>query len=282
MYVDTSCFDSPATTPAVMQRASGHSRTVFAERGGVTVLDRLYQEGAAKVRLPRSRGARQEAVVINTAGGLTGGDRFAAEVVLRPGARAMMTTQACERIYRSAGGQARMSARIVLGADTRLDWLPQETIMFDGGRLARRFEADLSGNAELVALEAVIFGREAMGETVRTGLFHDHWRISRNGALIFADDLRLEDEIASLLDRPSVLNGNRAMATALLVAPDCERLLDPVRTALGAAGGASAWKGKLVMRLAAADGFQLRRALLPALAVLMDGRALPKVWEIPT
>lgn len=263
-----------------MQRASGRSRVVFGERDGATFLDRLYQKGAARIRLPRPNGAGQEAVLINTAGGLTGGDSFATEVTLRPRARAMVTTQACERIYRSTGGDAHVSAKIDLGGGARLCWLPQETILFDGGRLSRRFEADLAGDAELLALEAMIFGREAMGEIVETGFFHDRWRIRRDGALLFADDLRFEGEIASLLARPVVLNGNRAMATALLVAPDCERLLDRVRNTLGPTGGASAWKGKLLVRIAAADGFELRRSLLPALAVLMDGRALPKVWKI--
>src|SRR5690606_5104483 len=115
------------TPAAAMQRASGHSRVVFGERDGVTFLDRLYQKGAARIRLPRPTAATQEAVLINTAGGLTGGDRFATGVTLRPRARAIVTTQACERIYRSSGGEAHVSAKIELGAGARLCWLPQET-----------------------------------------------------------------------------------------------------------------------------------------------------------
>ena len=246
----------------------------------MTCLDRLYQEGAAKVRFPRPTDGTQEAVLINTAGGLTGGDTFATEVVLQRGARAVVTTQACERIYRSSGGEAKVSVKVDVGADASLCWLPQETILFDRGRLTRRFEADLADSAELLVLEAVIFGREAMGEAVETGFFHDRWRIRRDGILLAADDLRFEGEIASLLARPAVLNGNRAMATVLLISQDSERLLDPVREALGSAGGASFWKDKLLVRVIAADGFELRRSLLPALAVLMDGRTLPKVWQI--
>jgi len=281
MFVDTSCSSLAAARPvAAMQRAYGRARIVFDERNGATHLNRLYQEGAAKVRFPRPTDMTQEAVLINTAGGLTGGDSFATEVLLRARAKAVVTTQACERIYRSTGPKAHVSATVEVGADSSLCWLPQETILFDGGRLARRFEADLTASAELLVLEAVIFGREAMGETVHDGFFHDRWRIRREGVLLAADDLRFDGEIASLLARPAVLNGNRAMATALLVAPDCERLLDPVREALGAAGGASAWKGKLLVRVIAADGFELRRSLLPALSVLMNGRTLPKVWQI--
>lgn len=280
MFADTSCSDVLPSAPERMQRANGHSRIVFRRRGGVTCLDRLYQDGCAKIRLPRVIGGAPEAVLINTAGGLTGGDTFSTEVVLRPGARAVLTTQACERIYRSSGGAADVTARIALGDGALLDWLPQETILFDGGRLSRRLEADLAEDAELLAVEATIFGRAAMGEQVNSGLFRDRWRIRRNGRLIFADDMRFEDDIARQLARPAVLAGNAAMATVVHAAPDCGQFLDPVREALADAGGASWWGGKLVARIAAADGFALRSILLPVLSVLMAGRPLPKVWQI--
>lgn len=288
MYAATSCFESlpepPSQTGEVvaprLQRTSGRSRILFRRRDGATRLERLHQDGAAKVRLPRVAGETPEAVLINTAGGLTGGDVFSTEVELRPGARAVLTTQACERIYRSAGGEAAASARLDIGDGGRLDWLPQETILFDGARLARRFDADLAGNAELLAVEATIFGRTAMGETVERGSFHDRWRIRRDGRLLFADDLRFAGEIARLLSRPAVLGRNRAMATVLLAAAASESFLGPVRAVVGDAGGASAWNGKLLVRMAAADGFSLRRILIPVLGVLMGGRPFPKVWRL--
>lgn len=233
-----------------------------------------------KIRLPRVIGVAPEAVLINTAGGLTGGDTFSTEVVLRPGARAVLTTQACERIYRSTGAAAEVFTRVELNEGARLDWLPQETILFDGGRLLRRLEVDLADNAELLAVESVIFGRAAMGEQVNSGAFRDRWRIKRNGRLLFADELHFEGRIAHQLTQPAVLAGNAAMATVLYVAADCEQFLVPVRDALGEAGGASAWGGKLVARIIAADGFALRRILLPVLSILMAGRPLPQVWQL--
>lgn len=262
------------------QRASGAARITFRRRGDETALFRLFQEGSAKIRLPRGTAPIPEAVLINTAGGLTGGDRFSNEIACEPGAHAVFTTQACERVYRSLGGEAEVATRVTLGDGAGLDWLPQETILFDGGRLRRRLDVDLAAGATLLATEAVIFGRAARGETVRHGFLHDRWRVRRAGRLVFADDLRFDGPVAELLARPVILGGAGALATVLLCAPGCEARLCSVRDALSEAGGASAWDGKLLVRITAADGFELRRTLLPVLAVLTDGRPLPKVWQL--
>jgi urease accessory protein len=279
MFVDTSCSESVRRPPPKPQRASGKVRMVFRRRDGVTHLFRLHQDGSAKARFPRATNGIPEAVLINTAGGMTGGDVFGTEIELLEGTRATLTTQACERIYKSTGALVSVTNRIEVGAGARLDWLPQETILFNGGRMTRRLEADLADDAELLISEATVFGRAAMGETIQSGTFRDRWRISRDGKLVFADELRFEGNIACQLMRPAILAGNAAMATVLLVASECEQFLEPVREIIGNAGGASAWGGKLLVRLAAADGFSLRRVLIPLLAELSMGRSLPKVWQ---
>ena len=280
MFVDTSCSESVGLPLARPQRASGRVRVVFRRRDGATHLYRLHQDGSAKVRFPKTGNAVLEAVLINTAGGMTGGDVFGIEAELEEGARATLTTQACERIYRSTGAFVRVENRIDLKTGSRLDWLPQETILFDGGRMMRRLDADLEGDAELLISEATIFGRAAMGETVNSGAFRDRWRIRREGKLVFADELCFEGDIARQLKRPAILAGNAAMATILLVASECERFLEPARKVIGDAGGASAWNGKFLARLVAPDGFSLRRVLIPVLAMLSSGRSLPKVWQL--
>lgn len=280
MYADTSCFDGLAAPLPKMQRASGRARISFLLRGGATALDRLYQEGSAKLRLPKSHGSVPEAVLINTAGGLTGGDSFTTEIILGPGTQAVATTQACERIYRSTGADAEVSTRIELGDNARLHWLPQETILFNRARLSRRLEADLADGAELLAVESVIYGRRAMAETVRSGFFHDRWRIRRRGRLVMAEDFRLDGAVADLLARPAILAGNAAMATLVHLSSDPQRHLDAVRAQLGESGGASSWDGRLVARIAAPDGLSLRRRLIPVLRLLSGGRPLPKVWQL--
>lgn len=253
---------------------------VFRRRDGATHLFRLHQDGSAKVRFPRMADNIPEAVLINTAGGMTGGDEFGTEVGLEAGARATLTTQACERIYRSTGPLVTVTNRIGLHAGARLDWLPQETILFDGGRIYRRLEVDLTRDAELLISESIVFGRAAMGETVRSGTFRDRWRIRRDGKLVFADELCFDGDIASQFARPAILAGNAAIATVLLLASECERFLEPVRKIVGDAGGASAWNGKLLARIAAPDSLSLRRVLIPLLVAVSAGRSLPKVWQL--
>ena len=157
-------------------------------------------------------------MLINTAGGLTGGDRRRHASRGRAPARAPSSPrQACEKIYRSASATAEVAHPPDVGEGARLDWLPQETILFDGARLERRLEAELAADASSLLVEATIFGRAARGETVRSGLFRDHWRIRREGRLVFADDLRFDWADAGLLSRPAVLAGAAAMATILFV-----------------------------------------------------------------
>lgn len=271
---------APALVPR-HQRASGTVRASFRRRGLETLVHRLFQEGSAKLRLPRMASGLAEAVLINTAGGLTGGDCFANAFAVAENASLTVTTQACERIYRASQGEAEVRTKISLAPGARLDWLPQETILFDGGRLRRTLEADLAPSATLLAAEALILGRQARGEQVHSGLFRECWRIRRGQKLVFADDLRFEGDMARDLRAPALLNGAGALATVLLVGPDAEDRLAAAREVLGdSCGGASAWDGKLVARLTAPDGFELRRRLMPLLQALRDGRPVPSFWRM--
>jgi len=275
-------IQGPASLPDLpaLQRARGCARIAVRAEAGHTRLARLFQDGCGKIRLPKdARATGLEAVLINTAGGVTGGDRLEWAAEAADGARLTLSTQACEKVYRARDGAAEVRTTLTLGEDAELHWLPQETILFDGGALSRSLEADLAAGARLLAAEAVVLGRTAMDETVRTGALSDRWRIRREGRLVFADDLRLEGPIADLAAQAPVLAGARAFASLLLVADDAARFLGPLRAALGPLGGASAFDGKLFARVTAPDGFALRRALMPALAVLRDGAPLPRVWS---
>ena len=275
-------IQGPASLPELpaLQRARGCGRIAVRAEDGRTRLARLYQEGCGKIRLPRdARAEGLEGVLINSSGGLTGGDRMEWAAEAGPGALLTLTTQACEKVYRARDGEAEVRTTLTLGEDARLDWLPQETILFDGGSLSRRLEADLALGARLLAVEAVVLGRTAMAETVRVGHLSDRWRIRSEGRLVFADDLRLDGPIADLAAQAPVLAGARAFASLLLIDADAGRFLAPLRAALGPAGGASAFDGKLFARVTAPDGFDLRRALLPALEILRDGAPLPRVWS---
>ncbi len=161
-------------------------------------------------------------------------------------------------------------------AGATLMWLPQETILFEGAALSRRIDAELGEGARLLAVESVILGREAMGEAVTHARLRDRWRIRQNGRLVHADDIAFDGPPPATA---ATLGEARAFATVVLVGDDAENLLDKTRTAIGDTGGASAWSGKLVARLAARDGFELRKSLIPALTLLAKGTSLPKVWS---
>jgi urease accessory protein len=262
-----------------LQRARGRGGLAVRDDHGAPRLDRLYQEGSAQIRTLRSSAADGwEAVLINTAGGLTGGDRFDWTVEVGAGAKLRVITQACEKIYRARDGAARVEVELKVAAGARLDWAPQETILFDGAALERRLEADLDAGARLLLVEAVILGRTAMGERLLNGRFHDRWRVRREGRLVFADDVRLEGEVARKAGLRVTLNGGCAFATLALFDDDDALPVEALRALLGPAGGLSAFDGKLICRIAATDGAALRRILIPALTLLSDGRPPPRVW----
>lgn len=240
-------------------------------------LSDLYQEGSARIRFPAADDGVCEAVLINTAGGLTGGDRLDWSLTLGGGARGRVVTQACEKLYRSTGEAAEISVRLELAKGAELEWLPQEAILFDGARLKRSFEIDLSAGARLLALEAVVLGRQAMGETEVRAQLRDRWRVRLDGGLLFANDLRLDDPVGAIA-RPALLAGARAFASILLIGDDAGARLENVRDAVGADGGASAFDGKLVCRIATRDGLTLRRVLTRTVVAL--GRTLPRLWTV--
>jgi urease accessory protein len=179
-----------------MQRTRGNGAIATNLLDRTTRLATLYQDGCAKIRLPNTHSQALEAVLINTAGGLTGGDRidWSAEVVAN--GRMVLTTQACERIYRSLGGPAIVETRLSVGRDAHLDWMPQETMLFAASQLHRRIEIDLAEGASLTAIEAILLGRDAMGEVALDARLRDNWRVRRNGQLLHAEATRLDGTLA--------------------------------------------------------------------------------------
>lgn len=264
---------------AGLQRARGVGRIIGSARAGKTEIASLYQEGAAKIRLPHTHSDALQAVLMNTAGGLTGGDHLRWSATAGPGAKLVLTTPACERVYRSLGTDAVVENCLTVGPGARMDWLPQETILFEGARLDRRLDVDLAEGATLTAVEAVLLGREAMGESARRAHLRDTWRVRRNGRLIHAEATRLSGDDRER-DGLSLLDGALAFATVLYVAPDAERRLDTVRALLPLAGGASAIGERLVVRLMAESGLALRRSLAPVIALLSSAGSLPRLWSL--
>lgn len=276
------CSDHDFSAP--LQRARGTGRLVTKQGDGIARLNRLYQEGCAKIRLPHTHSSALEAVLINTAGGLTGGDRMEWTAEIAANGKAVLTTQACERIYRSLGGPANVHTQLTVGAHAHLDWLPQETILFAASHLNRRIDIDLAEGASLTAIEAILLGRDAMGEVALDAQLRDNWRVRRNGRLIHAEATRLDGTLDER-DGLSLLAGKRAFATMLHIAPDadaCTARLARLRAILPDDGriAASANGERLVVRALAQTGLALRRLIVPILAELSGAGTLPRLWHL--
>ncbi|WP_137131728.1 urease accessory protein UreD [Rhizobium sp. FY34] len=269
----------PANRPAP-QRARGKGRLVTKYLAGRTRIAELFQEGCGKIRLPETFDSSLEAILINSSGGLTGGDRLEWGLRAGPGTQVTVTTQANEKIYKASADTALLSSHIEVGAGARVAWLPQESILFDRASLTRELSVDLAEDAEFLAVEAIIMGRTAMGERAENGLFRDRWRVRRAGRLIHAEEMRFEGEIASLGERSAVLSGKVAYATVFYTGAQAEAFLPRLRNILsGGYSGASHWQDKLVVRIAAEDGFALRKILVPVISLLRNGAPVPKVWN---
>ena len=266
-----------------LERTRGTLRARFAVRDSRTFPLEAYQSGAARIRFPRVEpGQPLEAALINTAGGLTGGDRLSASIALDTQAQAIVTSQACEKIYRSNGGDARIRTEISLGSGAHLDWLPQPTILFDGAQLRRETTVDMEADAGIILLEACVLGRTAMQETMNQGMLIDHWRIRRDGRLVYADAIALEGEIRARYASLWALGAFRAYATLVCVSAGVEARLTEMRdvlTDLPGRAAASAWNGLLSVRFLADDGYALLACLAPVLKTLRRA-PLPRLWAI--
>jgi urease accessory protein len=270
-----------------LQRSSGRVELAFKRRGATTTLAHLHQAGCGKARLPRPALAdHAEAVLINLAGGLTGGDRLDWQITWRAGAAATVNGQAAEKIYRARGmTTAVIETRLTVEPDALGLWLPQETILFDRARLVRRNRFAVARGGRLLAVEATIMGRRAMGETVTSGLFDEGFEVRYDDRLVLADRQRFRGRIADLLARPAVAGGAKALVSLLYVADGAALRLGAIRDALDEApAAASAPDPNLVIvRWLAAEPAGLRNHLAAALLALTSAlglpRQLPRVWS---
>ena len=246
------------------------------------MLDGLRQEGCLKARFPRlEHGAWAGAVTLNSSGGVAGGDTLDVVVTAGPGTRATVASQAAERFYRALPGTppARVSTALRVAPGAALEWLPQESILFDRCAVQRRLSVDLAGDAWFLGVEQLVFGRTAMGEAVLDARLRDRIGLRRDGRLLLHDAIRFDGPVQSLLDHRATGGSARGVATLVHAAPDAESRLDALREALtGYDAGASAWDGLLVARIVAADGACLRAATVAGLSALRAGRPLPRVW----
>ena len=259
-------------------RAQAGARLSYRAGAPLSRLTDLAEWGGYRVKFPAVTD-RAEAVLLNTGGGMAGGDVLQVTVCLEPGAALTFTTQSAERVYRSLGPATSIAVDLSVEAGADLAFIPQETILFSHARIARTITADVAPDGKLLLAETLVFGRAASGERVTAGCWRDRWRIRRGGRLVYADDARLEGAMSDALQRRAVGAGAGAVGCLLYVSPDASDRLAEARGLLEAAScraAASSWNGLLAIR-AMGQPTAVRRTLAISIAGLLR-RPLPRVW----
>jgi urease accessory protein len=264
--------------------SGGILRLGFKRRDGATVLDWLYQSGCLKARLFKPEPQHcTEAVLLNTSGGLVGGDILFQDIHWGPATHAAVTTLACEKLYRTASRTATVQTTLSVAEGASAEWLPQEAIVFDRAMVKRDLQVRLAIGATFTGVESILLGRAEMGERVQRVWLRDGWRIWRGDKLIYADAFNLGGDVSELLTRAPTLQGHLAFANLIHVGPKAEAELQRIRdfsAGNGCVCGASVWNGMLSIRLVARDGATLRQAVARALGDIRGNLALPRVWQM--
>jgi urease accessory protein len=265
-----------------LERADGRLELAVRSDGGTTRLTHLRQCSPCRALFPRVESCDPlQAVLVNTSGGLVEGDRIQVEIAAGRAARLAVTTQAAEKVYRSVSATSVVNAALQLDSGARVEWRPQETILFERARLRRNLTAKVEGNARLLASECVIFGRAARLERFSRGLLHDGWRIYKEQKLAWADAVRLEEEFADRISSPFGFAGSAGYATIVYVGPDAASFLPLAREVAERGpwlGGASLVNGLLVVRALDTNEGRLRlgwTAVADALRAALGGDMVP-------
>jgi urease accessory protein len=278
--------DSPSDKD--LQRADGAGRIVVSGSREGSYIKEVYQRSPIRILFPRAgAGTLDEAVFINTAGGVAGGDKLESGVTVLANASIAVTSQAAEKVYRALDEPACIATRLRVSENARLAWLPQETIVFDRARLRRETEINLSSRAEFLALEWLVLGRAAHGEEVIGGHISDAWCVKKDGRLIWADVFRATDEIFPHLRRKALLSNCKALATLVYFGPCLDTRLEFLRDvtpSLECLCATTSVGGLMIARFAAKMSSALRLALRSVLEQFSQELGpgpfrVPKMWS---
>ncbi len=276
MLKNLSCTSAPSLKS--MQRARGRAEVGFNQNG----LCHLYQSGSAKVLLPKTYGAPPLAVFINSAGGVTGGDRFAYLARAEKDTTLCATSQTAERIYKASSQSAEINTELAVAENATLEWMPQETILYEGSCLSRTIRANMKKTARLLVVESIILGRGAMGEILENVSFSDHWRIRVEEKLVFADAFKLFPPLSKSLGSGAGFTNGSAFANLVYIGPDAGERVNMARSLMkfdNVKAAASAWNDILAVRFLSQSPQDLKVALAEFLTRFRGGE-MPRLWHI--
>jgi urease accessory protein len=260
----------------------------FARRDGRSLLAARRHHGPLVVQKtlhPEGEGVCH-AIVLHPPGGICGGDALAMDVAVNTDAHALITTPGAGKWYRSSGSVATQQLRFDVGPNAIMEWLPQETIIFDGARAALATQVNLTANAVFIGWEVLCLGRSAAGERFATGMLTTTTRISLGGKPLWLEHGYIAGG-DNVLAAASGMAGQPVSATLLATTRESTAELSDALRAQSAADGV--WGVTFLPRLmvarylgpsaqAARDYFRrLWQIMRPALA----GREAlpPRIWK---
>lgn len=232
---------SVVATPALRRDTdagwTGELALGFRAQDARTVLAHRCHHGPLQVQRPfYPPGDRAcHVYILHPPGGVVGGDSLTIDAQVGRGAHALLTTPAAAKLYRSDGPCARLSQELRVADGARLEWLPQETIAFDGASATSDTRVELAGNAGFIGWEILCLGRPAAGESFARGMFTQRFEIRRDGLPLWWERNALAGGTPAL-GAPWGLAGRRVVATLVAVGRAPATLLTELRASLHAAG----------------------------------------------
>ncbi len=276
-------FDADSVSDDQLQRSHGAARLAFANRNNRNSIVERYASAPVRILTPSVQGGIPEAVLANTSGGIAGGDTSHVDILVAQNAQALVTGQAAEKIYRSIDMPASIRTVIKIEDGSTLEYLPQESILFDGAKLNRAVNISLGARSCLLLSEMFVLGRWAMNEDFTRGIFLDRWSIDVAGQPIWREGLRVEGGLSSLSSSLGFANA-RALATIFYAGANAAEVLGLARDVIGPMGGATIVRGMLVVRMLGNEAGMLKQQLGEIISIIRAaalGRPaeVPRVWR---
>ncbi|QLE47192.1 urease accessory protein UreD [Nostoc sp. C057] len=267
----------------------GKLNLVYADRQGATQLIYNHQQAPLKVQRPFYPEGEKvcHSVILHTAGGMVGGDRLSSNIHLQPQAQALITTAAASKIYRSNGLQARQTIQMQVDAGACLEWLPQETILFNDAIYRQDLRVELATGASWLGWEITRFGRSARGEKFLQGEWRSHTEIWQQGVPLWIDRQWLRGN-EDIFHSPHGLAGKPIVGSLVWVGGEVSgEIVEKTRSLWNGEGeaGVSRLQHGLLCRYRGYSTSEVRNWFINVwqmlrVSFLNRGNCIPRVWQV--
>lgn len=223
--------------------------------------------------------------ILHPPGGVVGGDQLTINVNVDSGAHALITTPASGKFYRCDERQASQSQNLRIDDGGILEWLPQETILFDQAKVKTHTSIELGEHGKLLAWEIMCLGRPASGEGFDNGYCQQCFEITRQGQKLLVERARLEGG-SDLLSAKWGMQEYTVLGVMVVSSADSElqtlaRGVEPVSTGLNSV---TLIDDLMICRCLGHQGIEVREfftRIWQAIRPAWIGREaeLPRIWN---